>query len=178
MKKSLKIASLTLASVLLIGCSNEAVDPVDNEETTETEEVQETNNNDNNNDNSQNQELKEKSTFITEAFATLLNYNNETYNERSSALQEYFTAETIQQTVGYEHIDTEVSFNSQSSNNQIYKALGNETNEYILITDVVFEVDDVVTTDITNIYEFQLIENDGQYRIDNLRSTPRQEELQ
>src|SRR5699024_2155835 len=102
-----------------------------------TEEVYEDNNN---------LELKEKSTFITEAFATLLDYNNETYNDRSNDLQNYFTAEAIQQAVGYEHIDTEVSFESTNSNNQIFKSVGNETNEYILITEVVFEVVDVVTT--------------------------------
>ena len=172
-KKDMKIASLTLMSILLIGCSNEEVDPVANEETTETEEVREVKNG-----NNQDQELKEKSSFITEAFSTLLNYNNETYDDRSSSLQEYFTAEAIQQAVGYEHIDTEVSFESTNSNNQIYKLLGNETNEYILITDVVFEVDEVVTTDITNIYEFNLIEDEGQYRIDSFRSTPRQPEIQ
>jgi PBP1b-binding outer membrane lipoprotein LpoB len=165
----MKIASLSLISVLLIGCSNEVDEPVNDEEITETEEVHE---------DSKDLELKEKSTFITEAFATLLDYNNETYDDRSNALQNYFTVEAIQQAVGYEHIDTEVSFESTNSNNQIFKSLGNETNEYILITDVVFEVEDVVTTNITNIYEFELVENEGQYRIDNLRSTPKQQNLQ
>lgn len=169
MRTKLKIASLSLISVLLIGCSNEADEPVNDEKIPETEEVYEDNNN---------LELKEKSTFITEAFATLLDYNNETYDDRSSDLQNYFTAEAIQQAVGYEHIDTEVSFESTNSNNQIFKSVGNETNEYILITDVVFEVEDVVTTNITNIYEFELVENEGQYRIDNLRSTPKQQSLQ
>ncbi|HLR73495.1 MAG TPA: hypothetical protein VK073_04695 [Pseudogracilibacillus sp.] len=169
MRTKLKIASLSLISVLLIGCSNEADEPVNDEEIPETEEVYEGNNN---------LELKEKSTFITEAFAKLLDYNNETYDDRSNDLQDYFTAEAIQRAVGYEHIDTEVSFESTNSNNQIFKSLGNETNEYILITDVVFEVEDVVTTNITNIYEFELVENEGQYRIDNLRSTPKQQSLQ
>jgi len=169
MRTNMKIASLSLISVLLIGCSNEVDEPVNDEEITETEEVHE---------DSKDLELKEKSTFITEAFATLLDYNNETYDDRSNALQNYFTVEAIQQAVGYEHIDTEVSFESTNSNNQIFKSLGNETNEYILITDVVFEVEDVVTTNITNIYEFELVENEGQYRIDNLRSTPKQQNLQ
>lgn len=169
MRTNMKIASLSLISVLLIGCSNEVDEPVNDEEITETEEVHE---------DRKNLELKEKSIFITEAFGTLLDYNNETYDDRSNALQNYFTAEAIQQAVGYEHIDTEVSFESTNSNNQIFKSLGNETNEYILITDVVFEVEDVVTTNITNIYEFELVENEGQYRIDNLRSTPKQQNLQ
>src|SRR5699024_7479446 len=125
-----------------------------------------------------NLELKEKSTFITEAFAKLLDYNNETYDDRSNDLQDYFTAEAIQRAVGYEHIDTEVSFESTNSNNQIFKSLGNETNEYILITAVVFNVVVVVTTNMTNRYEFELVENEGQYRIDNLRSTPQQQSLQ
>ena len=169
MRENLKVVSLSLISVLLISCSNEADEPVNDEGIPETEEVHEDNNN---------LELKGKSTFITEAFATLLDYNNETYDDRSNDLQNYFTVEAIQQAVGYEHIDTEVSFESTNSNNQIFKSLGNETNEYILITDVVFEVEDVVTTNITNIYEFELMENEGQYRIDNLRSTPKQQSLQ
>lgn len=169
MRTKLKIASLSLVSVLLIGCSNEADEPVNDEKVSETEEAYGDNNN---------LELKEKSAFITEAFATLLDYNNETYDDRSNDLQNYFTTEAIQQAVGYEHIDTEVSFESTNSNNQIFKSVGTETNEYILITDVVFEVEDVVTTNITNIYEFELVENEGQYRIDNLRSTPKQQNLQ
>src|SRR5699024_4181712 len=120
----------------------------------------------------------EKSTFITEAFAKLLDYNNETYDDRSNDLQDYFTAEAIHRAVGYEHIDTEVRFESTNSNNQIFKSLGNETNEYILITDVVFEVEDDDTTSITSNYELELVENEGQYRIDNLGSTPKQQSLQ
>src|SRR5699024_10392549 len=169
MRTKLKIASLSLISVLLIGCSNEADEPVNDEEIPETEEVYEGNNN---------LELKEKSTFITEAFAKLLDYNNETYDDRSNDLQDYLTPEAIKREVGYEHIDTEVSFESTNSNKQIFKAIGDETNEYILITDVVFEGEDVGTTNITNIYEFELVENEGQYRIDNLRSTPKQQSLQ
>src|SRR5699024_11494739 len=80
MRTKLKIASLSLISVLLIGCSNEVDEPVNDEKIPETEEVYEDNNN---------LELKEKSTFITEAFATLLDYNNETYNDRSNDLQNY-----------------------------------------------------------------------------------------
>lgn len=178
MNKRIVVLLSILSLLTLTACNDETNGENGTTENEITETVNSTNDNNVNVENAHTLEQEEQSKFINEAFQRLLNYDNTTYNERSNALQDYFTAETIQQTVGYEHIDTDINFNSQSSNNQIYKALGNETNEYILITDVVFEVEDVVTTDIRNIYEFQLIENKGQYRIDNLRSTPKQQELQ
>jgi len=123
--------------------------------------------------NSLKQEAQTK--FIQEAFHTLLDYDNATYDERTQKATEYFTGDTLLTLTGTEHVDTEITFTSTSDNYQVYQGVGNRSDYFILILDTSFQVEENPSTDLTNIYEFQLLEDEGQYRIGDLQTTPKQQ---
>lgn len=113
---------------------------------------------------------EQQTQFIQEAFDTLLNYDTDTYQERNDRVSNYFTVEAIEAMVGTEHIDPEVNFQSFISNEKVYKSL-HDDDTFVFIADVGFQVEDNPTTTVKNIYEFSVVEESGEYRIDNVTVT-------
>lgn len=164
LKKSL-LTILTATTLTIVGCSNnqnqeekpQTEETTKNSEQTDTAQAQESS-----------QDTERQTQFIQEAFDTLLNYDNETYEQRNEQVNDYFTVEALEAMIGYEHIDPQVTFNSSTTNEKVYQSLQSD-NGFIYITDISFQVEDNPTNPIKNIYEFELIENNNEYRIDNVQ---------
>lgn len=174
MKKKLLFLSV-LSLLSLSACSNTNTDEsssnqTDEATTTETavsaSEITE-------NDNQQ-----VKSEFISEAFHILLDYDNENYAERNEEIPNYFTGEALQGLIGAEDLHGDETFKSTSENYKLYQGIGNNTNEFALQIDTTFQVGDNKANKLTNIYTFELIEdeNSGDYRINNIETTPKQQQ--
>lgn len=118
-------------------------------------------------------ETEKKTRFIEEAFTTLLNYDNETYNERNSKIGQYFTNETLEGLIGYEHLDDNTNYVSTIEIANYYQNVG-DSNSFVIEADTSFQVDENEPTQLTNIYEITLTEKDGQYLIDSVETTPKQ----
>jgi len=170
----------SLALVTFAGCSDEA--ETDNETTVEddsTEQVETNNENTasaENNESNDKLKQEEQTEFIHEAFRTLLDYDNTTYADRSQKATEYFTGDTLQVLTGTEHLDTEVAFTSTSDNYEVYQGVGNNENQFVLILDTEFQVEDNDPTQLTNIYMFELLEQDNEYQIGEMEITPKQQQ--
>jgi len=167
-----KVAPILLSSILsitLAGCgNNERTNTEANEQNSEQQVNNETSSNEGSNI------AIVEAQFITEAFDTLLNYDNSTIQERNNAINDYFTTETIENLTGYEHQHSDTSFESTVSNGNVYQNVETETNEFIYKADVGFSVKDNTATTVTNIYQFELVENNNEYRIDNVTVTTQQ----
>jgi len=164
MKKTL-CTLLTASTLLLVGCSSNQ----EQEEANQSEEqAEETENTDTAQAQEMNQAIERQVQFIQEGFDTLLNYNNDTYDQRNKDIGNYFTVEAVEAMTGYERIDPQVSFESSTTNEKIYQSLQSD-HGFIYIADVSFQVEDNPTTPVRNIYEFEMIENNGDYRIDNVQ---------
>ena len=92
--------------------------------------------------------------------------------------QTYFTNKTISNMIGSIHLDTEMTFEQISDNEEIYKSLQNDT-QFIYKAEISFQVEENPKTIITNFYNFDLIEdnNSGEYKIDNVEVTVQQPPL-
>lgn len=115
-------------------------------------------------------DTEQQTQFIQKAFDTLLNYDTDTYQERSEQVNNYFTVEAVETMVGTEHIDPEVNFQSSMSNEKVYQSL-HDDNTFVLIADVGFQVEDNPTTTVKNVYEFSVVEESGEYLIDDVSIT-------
>jgi len=168
MKKPL-LTFLTISSLMLGACGNSQ-----EEATTPNDESQQTEQNEGQTDNTaqaqESRNTEQQTQFIQEAFDTLLNYDTDTYQERNERMSNYFTVEAIEAMVGTEHIDPEVNFQSSISNEKVYKNL-HDDDTFVFIADVGFQVEDNPTTTVKNIYEFSVVEESGEYRIDNVTVT-------
>ena len=170
MKKRIAILLSVLSIFTLTACSSET-----NEGNETTEIIESTNDNNVNEEPSHNLKQEEQSEFINEAFHTLLDYDNATYDERTQKVTEYFTGDTLLTLTSTEHLDTEITFTSTSDNYELYQGVGNQSNHFILVLNTSFQVEENPSTDLTNIYEFELLEDEGQYRISELQATPKQQ---
>lgn len=176
MKK--KLLCLSVISLLsLSACSNTNTDQsssnqTDEATTTTTETVVSAS------EITENENQQVKSEFISEAFHILLDYDNENYAERNEEIPNYFTGEALQGLIGAEHLHGDETFKSTSENYKLYQGIGNNTNEFALQIDTTFQVADNEANKLTNIYTFELIEdeNSGDYRINNIETTPKQQQ--
>jgi len=168
MKKPL-LTFLTISSLMLGACGNSQ-----EESTTPNDESQQTEQNEEQIDVTaqaqENSEVEQQTQFIQEGFDTLLNYDTETYQERNEQVSNYFTVEALEAMVGNEHIDPEVNFQSSMSNEKVYQSL-HDDNTFVLIADVGFQVEDNPTTTVKNVYEFSVVEESGEYLIDDVSIT-------
>lgn len=175
MKKHITILLGVLTLFTLTACNNEADEENNTVEQETTENINSSNDNNVNAENSHSIEQEEQAQFISEAFHTLLDYDNTTYDERTQKATEYFTKDTLLALTNTEHVDTAITFTSTSENYELYQGVGNQSNYFILVLDTSFQVEENPSTDLTNIYEFELVEHQGQYRIDKLQATPKQQ---
>ncbi len=121
------------------------------------------------------EETEKKTKFIEEAFTTLLNYDNSTYDERNSKINNYFSVEALDGLIGYEHLHDDTNFVSTIEISNYYQNVG-DTDSFVITADTTFKVDDNDSTSLTNIYEINLIEQDGNYLIDSVITTPKQQQ--
>lgn len=184
-----KIISLLSISILLVACdtADETTENVlENQQSEVKEEVVEDTNEEKNESEKVNtqsveaEEDKEKrqAQFVQEAFDTFLNYTNENYEERITQSEDYYTIDTLNSMIGSTHLDTEMTFEQTSDNEEIYKSLQNDT-QFIYKAEISFQVEENPKTIITNFYNFDLIEdnNSGAYKIDNVEVTVQQPPL-
>jgi len=159
---------LLLSVVSLIGLYSEnselkeEIAVLTTEQGNENEEIQDVTN------------LEEETRFIQTAFNNILNYTNETYNQRLSEAKNNFTAESYQllQGVGNDE-NLSLSIQSATSNEQVYKSLqGN--NQFIYVAEVSYQVEENEPVVFDYFYQFNLLERNNEYRIDNVEIIPKQ----
>jgi len=177
-----KIIGLVGISFLLVACdtTDETVESETENQQNEIQEEQVETASKNTEENVQEVETEEDTTkpqtqFIQEAFDTFLNYTNENYEERMTQSEDYYTIDTLNSMIGSTHLDTEMTFEQTSDNEEIYKSLQNDT-QFIYKAEVSFQVGDNPSTNLTNFYSFNLIEDNsgGEYMIDNIEVTVQQ----
>lgn len=170
-EEMMKKVGILLITTLMLGACESASDNADTTSEGNTEAT--TQQDDSSSVKAKEQEETEKKTqFIAEAFSTLLNYDNSTYDERNSKINQYFTQETLDGLIGYEHLDDTTQYVSTIEITDYYQNVG-DNNRFVLTADTTFQVDDNQPTELTNIYEIQLIEKDGQYLIESVITTPK-----
>lgn len=170
-----KFIKLIFTIFILVGCSNSNQE--DNSQG-ETEQVEDNQEEKITQTNAETINYEEHTRFINEAFNTLLNYDNSTYDERTSNLESYFVNDLAQDLTSNEHIDTDITIQSATSNEGIYRSLqGNSS--YIYKADVAFTVEDNAPTLLNNIYVFSLLEKNGKFLIDELEiiTQPQEQEI-
>ena len=140
----------------------EEVSALTTQQDSESEEVQEVPN------------LEEKVQFIQTAFNNMLNYTNETYNERLEEAENYFTVESTEllQGVGTDE-DPSIAIQSSTSNEQVYQSLQGD-DQFIYVSEVSYQVEENDPVVIDYFYQFTLIERNNEYRIDNVEIIPKQ----
>jgi len=177
-----KIIGLVCVSFLLVACdtTDETAESETENQQNEVQEEQIVTTPKDTEENVEQVEAEEDTTkrqtqFIQEAFDTFLNYTNENYEEKMAQSEDYYTIETINSMIGSTHLDTEMTFEQTSANEETYKSLQNDT-EFIYKAEVSFQVEDNPSTTLTNFYNFSLIEdnNSGEYMIDNIEVTVQQ----
>lgn len=175
-----KIISLVCLSVFLVACdtADEENTPIQENAETELEETPSLDTTEPSETEVEEDKTKHQAQFIQEAFKTFLNYTNENYEDKMTQTQTYFTNKTISNMIGSIHLDTEMTFEQISDNEEIYKSLQNDT-QFIYKAEVSFQVEENPKTIITNFYNFDLIEdnNSGEYKIDNVEVTVQQPPL-
>lgn len=170
-EEMMKKVGILLITTLMLGACESASDNADTTSEGNTEAT--TQQDDSSSVKAKEQEETEKKTqFIAEAFSTLLNYDNSTYDERNSKINQYFTQETLDGLIGYEHLDDTTQYVSTIEITDYYQNVG-DNNRFVLTADTTFQVDENQPTELTNIYEIQLIEKDGQYLIESVITTPK-----
>lgn len=175
-----KIISLVCLSVFLVACdtADEENTPIQENAETELEETPSLDTTEPSETEVEEDKTKHQAQFIQEAFKTFLNYTNENYEDKMTQTQTYFTNKTISNMIGSIHLDTEMTFEQISDNEEIYKSLQNDT-QFIYKAEISFQVEENPKTIITNFYNFDLIEdnNSGEYKIDNVEVTVQQPPL-
>lgn len=169
-----KVSILLITTLMLGACASTS----QNEESASNSSSETTTSQTNNSSSvkaKEQEETEKKTQFIAEAFSTLLNYDNDTYNERNSKIDQYFTQETLDGLIGYEHLDDTTQYVSTIEITDYYQNVG-DNNRFVLTADTTFQVDENQPTELTNIYEIQLIEKDGQYLIESVETTPKQQQ--
>jgi predicted DNA binding CopG/RHH family protein len=159
---------LLLSVVSLIGLYSEnselkeEITVLTTEQGNENEEIQDVTN------------LEEETRFIQTAFNNILNYTNETYNQRLSEAKNHFSAESYQllQGVGNDE-NLRLSIQSATSNEQVYKSLQGD-NQFIYVAEVSYQVEENEPVVIDYFYQFNLLEKNNEYRIDNVEIIPKQ----
>lgn len=169
----MKKISILFFTVLMLGACQSANNAKErSDETSSVETVQD----DSSSVKAKEQEEREKkSRFIEEAFSTLLNYDNSTYDERNSKINNYFSTEALEGLIGYEHLDDSANYVSKIEISDYYQNVGDE-NSFVIVADTSFKVYENEPTQLTNIYEITLAEKDGKYLIDSVATTPKQQQ--
>lgn len=118
--------------------------------------------------------LEDEARFIQTAFNNILNYTNENYNERLSEAENHFSAESYQLLQGVGNDETpDIAIQSATSNEQVYKSLQGDK-QYIYAAEVSYQVGENEPVLIDYLYQFNLLERNGDYRIDNVEILPKQ----
>lgn len=175
-----KIISLVCLSVFLVACdtADEENTPIQENAETELEKTPSLDTTEPSETKLEEDKAKHQAQFVQEAFKTFLNFTNENYEDKMAQTQTYFTNKTISNMIGSIHLDTEMTFEQISDNEEIYKSLQNDT-QFIYKAEISFQVEENPKTIITNFYNFDLIEdnNSGEYKIDNVEVTVQQPPL-
>lgn len=118
--------------------------------------------------------LKDKAQFIQTAFNNMLNYTTETYNERLSKTENYFTVESHELLSGVgNNLEPSIGIQSSTSNEQVYQSLQGD-NRFIYVAEISYQVEDNEPVVIEYLYQFNLLERNNEYRIDSVEIIPKQ----
>lgn len=175
-KRNISFLLVILTTLFLTACQNNDNESNKNNNNEKIENTEQKNTEDVGAKSNEKNEQEEQSQFINEAFHTLLDYDNSTYSERSQEITKYFTGEALQALTGNEHLDIDVSFESKSDNYNLYQGVGKNNNNFILILESSFQLEDNQATELESIYEFELLEQNDKYKINDLESTPKQQQ--
>ncbi|MGO3021571.1 MAG: hypothetical protein ACTIH5_11575 [Lactococcus cremoris] len=172
MKQNIAILALTgvliLAGISIYALTSENK-ALSNETSEQKKQIEELNNEfivqDNGNATS---DVQNKIEFIQEAFNVYFNYTTDTYDERLSGANNYFTQDVLGKLQGAGESDKpSIKVTSELDNPTVY-INPIEPNEFAFATKINYQVEDNPVNPFYSTYRLHLSEEDGSYVIDNV----------